>query len=164
MGKTAMAQEIVAIAAERGLWVAAIDLDWLGWASGGSVSVDELINRNLALVAANYSAAGIERLVLARALVSSSNLVAIGRALPGWKLTVVRLQAPFPTLQKRIRARDSGAELDEHLGDIEAMTRRTDAVAPEAPVVVNDDGSLREAALEVLRLWEWNGGWRGRGN
>jgi len=158
VGKTAVAREIVAIGAKRGISVAAIDLDWLGWASGGSVSVDELINRNLALVAATFSAAGIETLVLARALVSSSNLIAIGGALPGWKLTVVRLQAPLPTLQKRIRVRDSGAELDEHLGEIEEMTRRTDAVAPEAPVVVNDDGSLRETALEVLRLWGWDGG------
>ena len=158
MGKTAVAREIVAIGAKRGISVAAIDLDWLGWASGGSVSVDELINRNLALVAATFSAAGIETLVLARALVSSSNLIAIGGALPSWKLTVVRLQAPLPTLQKRIRVRDSGAELDEHLGEIEEMTRRTDAVAPEAPVVVNDDGSLRETALEVLRLWGWDGG------
>lgn len=156
VGKSAVAKEVVALASERDLAVAAVDLDWLGWASGGSLSVDELINRNLAIVAATYLAAGIERLVLARAIASSSNLAAIGQALAGWKLTVIRVSAPRPTVERRIRARDSGAELEEHLGQIAEMTMRTDAVAPEAPVVVNDDGLLREAALEVIRLAGWN--------
>ena len=158
MGKSAVAKEVVAVASERDLGVAAIDLDWLGWTSGGSLSVDELINRNLAAVAATYAAAGIEKLVLARAIASTSKLAAIGEALAGWKLTVIRVTGPRPTVEKRIRARDSGAELEEHLGQIDEMTRRTDAAAPDAPVVVNDDGLLRDAALEVIRLAAWNRG------
>lgn len=149
-----MAQEVVAVALQRGLRVAAIDLDWLGWASGALVPVDELISSNLALVAANYQGAGIERLVLARALVTPVSLAAIVPALPGWKLTVVRLEAPRATIEARIRARDSGAELEEHLGQMDEMTMRTNTVALDAPVVVND-GSLRDAALEAIRLAGW---------
>ena len=155
MGKTAIAQEVVVVAAERGLEVAAIDLDWLGWTSGTAVSIDELIGQNLGAVAANYRKAGIEKLVLARAVVSSESLDAIAGALPGWKLSVVRLQAARPTVERRIRARDSGAELEEHLRQIDEMTKRTNAVTPDAPVVVNGDGSLRDAALEVIRIAEW---------
>jgi hypothetical protein len=108
-------------------------------------------------VATNYRAAGIERLVLARALVAPSSLTKIVTALAGWKLTVVKLEAPRATVEKRIQARDSGIELEEHVGQIDEMVRRSDAVAAEAAVVVNEDGSLRAAAEEVIRLagWDW---------
>ena len=66
-GKTAVAQEVVAAAPEFGMSVAAIDLDWLGWLAGGSVSVDEMISRNLASVASNYLSAGVTRLEIGRA-------------------------------------------------------------------------------------------------
>ena len=91
-GKTAVAQEMVSICEEHGLAAAAIDLDWLGWSTGGSLLVGELIARNLAAVAANYAAAGIEQVVLARAYVGESNLDAIKESLPRWKLAVVSLE------------------------------------------------------------------------
>jgi hypothetical protein len=155
VGKTAVAREVVVVAAERGLRVAAIDLDWLGWTSSTQLPVDELISRNLAAVAANYRVAGIDRLVLARALVAPASLVAIGQALPDWNVTVVRLTAPRPTIERRIRVRDSGVELEEHLGQIDDITSRTNLIAADAPVVVNDGGSLREAALDVIRIAGW---------
>lgn len=57
-GKTAVAQEIVAVAKQLDLRAAAIDVDWLGWATGATVGLDELIARNLSAVADNYVAAG----------------------------------------------------------------------------------------------------------
>ena len=120
-GKTAVAKEVVAAAAERGISIAAIDLDWLGWSTGGAVSVDELIARNLADVASNYAAADIQRIVLARALVSTEGLASVVKALPAWELTTLTLHASRSTLEARIRLRDSGSELDEHLAEIEAM-------------------------------------------
>jgi hypothetical protein len=155
VGKTAVAQEVVAIAGERGLPVAAVDLDWLSWASGANLSADELISQNLAGVAANYTAAGIARLVLSRALVAATSLVAVVQALPGWSLVVVRLDAPRATVESRLRARDSGSELEVHLGQIEAMRTLTSMVAPDAPVVVNDRRTPREVAVEVMRIAGW---------
>ena len=150
-----VAQEVAAAAAERGLRVAAIDLDWLGWASGAALGLDELIGRNLAGVAANYAAAGIDKLVLARALVNPTSLPAISKAMPGWNLTVIRLEAARPALEIRLRARDSGSELESHLAKIDDFTERTRTVSPDAPVVVNEGRPLREVALEVMRIAGW---------
>jgi hypothetical protein len=154
-GKTAVAQEVVAAAADLTLSVAAIDLDWLGWATGGTRDLDELIGRNLTDVAANYAQAGIENLVLARAVLSPSSLQSVREALPGWNVTVVRLHASRATVERRVRARDSGAELEEHLAEIDEVTARAIKTVPSAPVVLNEDRTLREVALEVMRLARW---------
>lgn len=154
-GKTAVAREVVAAAAERALRIAAIDLDWLGWATGATVGVDELIGRNLTDVAANYAQAGIVNLVLARAVLNALSLQAVREALPGWEVMVVRLEASRSTLVRRVRARDSGAELEEHLAEIDEITERAIKSAPSAPVVLNEERTLREAALEVMRLAHW---------
>jgi hypothetical protein len=154
-GKTAVAQEMVAIAKDLGLPAAAIDLDWLSWATGATIGLDELIARNLSAVAGSYAAAGIDRLVLARAIVHSSGLPVVAGALPGWELTVIRLDAPRAALVQRIRERDSGSELREHLAELDEMTRKVIAAAPGARVVANDGRELGDVAREVMRAAGW---------
>jgi dephospho-CoA kinase len=154
-GKTAVAREVVAAAADLGLHVAAIDLDWLCWATGATLGVDELISRNLADIAENYAQAGIDDLVLARAVLSPLSLQAVSEAVPGREVMVVRLHASRATLERRIRARDSGAELEEHLAEIDELSGRAAKTVPSAPVVLNEDRALREVALEVMRLARW---------
>jgi hypothetical protein len=150
-GKTAVAQEMVSVCEELRLAAAAIDLDWLGWSTGGFLRVNELIARNLAAVAANYAAAGIEQVVLARAYVGESSLAAIKESLPRWKLAVVSLEASRETLEERVRGRDSGAELERHLGHIAEGHRRPHG----AQAVINEGRELREVALEVMRIGAW---------
>lgn len=154
-GKTAVAKEVLATASALGLHAAAIDLDWLGWATGASITLDDLIARNLAAVAGNYAAAGVDHLVLARALVHPSALQAVAGALPAWELKVIRLAAPRGALEQRIRARDSGSELEEHLADLDEMTQKVMAAASGAPVVVNDGRELGDIAKEVMRIAGW---------
>lgn len=149
-----MAQEIVAVAAKLGLRAAAIDLDWLGWATGATIGLDELIGRNLEAMAGNYEAAGIDHLVLARALVDPSGLEAIASALR-WDLTVIRLAAPRAELERRIRARDSGSELQEHLSALDEMTEKVAAAAPGAHVIANRGRELGDVAREVMRIAGW---------
>jgi hypothetical protein len=148
---------VVAAASERGLRVAAIDLDWLGWSTGATITVDDLIARNLTDVASNYAAASIDRIVVARALVDSEGLRSLTKSLPGWELTVLNLHASRSTLEARIRIRDSGSELVEHLAEIEAMALRIESAVPTARTIDNDQRSLRDVALEVLRLSGWIG-------
>ena len=150
-----MAQEVAAVSVDLGLAVAAIDVDWLGWASSPSASVEELIRRNLRAVAANYAEAGIDRLILSRAVVSPTALKTIEDAMPGWELTVVRLTAGRDTQERRLRSRDSGEELATHLAKIDDMNRRVEAAIPGAPMVENDERTLREVALEVMRISGW---------
>ncbi len=96
-GKTVVAGEIVAAAAELGLPVAAIDLDWLGWATGGTLGVNEMN---------------------------------VKQALPGLDVVIVRVDASRTTLEQRVRTRDSGAELEEHLAELDSTARRTIEVTP----------------------------------
>jgi len=150
-GKTAVAQEMVGVCEERGLAAAAIDLDWLGWSTGGSLRPNELIARNLAAVASNFAAAGIERVVLARAYVGESNLDAVKASLPGWKMAVVSLEASRATLEERVRGRDTGVELEHHLGHIAEGHQRLHG----ARAVINERRELRDVALEVMRIGGW---------
>ena len=67
VGKTVVAAEIGELLAERGVRVAVIDLDWLGWLAGAADGeIDPLILRNLAATWPNHEAAGADRAVLAR--------------------------------------------------------------------------------------------------
>lgn len=154
-GKTAVAKEVVAIASRLGLRAAAIDLDWLGWATGATVGLDDLIARNLSAVAGNYAAAGVDHLALARAMVHPSGLQVVAGALAGWELTVIRLTASTATLEQRIRARDSGSELREHLSELDEMTEQVSAAAQGAHVVVNDSRDLEDVANEVMQVAGW---------
>ena len=154
-GKTVVIKEVVAIASTLSLRAAAIDLDWLGWATGATVALDDLIARNLTAVAGTYASAGIDHLAVARAVVHPRGLMVIAGALAEWELTVIRLDAPRGSLEHRIRARDSGSELREHLSELDNMTDRVSAAAPGALVVVNDGRDLQDVAMDVMRIAGW---------
>jgi hypothetical protein len=154
-GKTAVAKEVVVVASDLGLRAAALDLDWLGWATGTTIGLDAMIARNLSAVGENYARAGVDRLVLARAMIDPSGLQSVARALAGWELTVIRLASPRSVVEQRLRARDSGSELLEHLAEIDEMTAKVTAAAPGALVVVNDGRDLGDVAREVMRLAAW---------
>jgi hypothetical protein len=154
-GKTAVAKEVITIASAVGLHAAAIDLDWLGWTTEATGGVDDLIARNLAAIAANYVALGIDHLVLARGIVNPDGLEVVSAALPGWKLEVVRLNATTGTMEHRIRARDSGAELEEHLAQVGEIAQRVREATPSAHVVVNEQRALRDVARDVMLAAGW---------
>ena len=63
---------------------ALVDLDWLAWlrpAAASAMTVQGVLEENLAHVARTFRAAGVERLVLARALRQQSEVAAIRAAL-----------------------------------------------------------------------------------
>src|SRR6266851_604180 len=144
-GKTAVAVEVAWLLSLRDVRVAVIDLDWLGWAHLGDEDrpgrINELIAANLAALRPNYAAAGIDHLVLARLLIRRSALEAVRAALPGVELKVVRLTASPATLAARLHRRDSGRELEEHLGEFAPYAERSAEVAVDA-VVANDGAPL----------------------
>jgi hypothetical protein len=150
-----VAKEIVAIASAIGLHAAAIDLDWLAWTTPLTERVDDLIARNLTAIAGNYAASGIDHLVLARGIVHPDGLEVVAAALPNWKLEAVRLDATTATMEHRIRARDAGAELEEHLAELDEMAHRVREATPAAHAVVNDQRLLRDVAREVMQAAGW---------
>ena len=59
---------------------------------------------------------------------------------------VVRLVASQDVIERRLRARDSGAELAEHLAETAGFAARGEANALEDAVVENGDRPLAEVA------------------
>jgi adenylylsulfate kinase len=148
VGKTVVAAEVGDLLAERGVPTAVIDLDWLGWLAGGREGeIDDLILRNLAATWPNFEAAGAERLVLARS-VRDPGLVNTLRS--RFDLTVVRLTAPEATVAERLRGRDAGAQLAEHLGE-----PATEADGTDVEVANDGRAPIREVAESIVRGVGW---------
>ena len=98
----------------------------------------------------------MERLVLARYVEDRAQLEEFRAALPGVELFVVRLVASQDVIERRLRARDSGAQLAEHLAETRAFAARGEANALEDAVVENGDRPLAEVAAEVLAAAGWS--------
>jgi energy-coupling factor transporter ATP-binding protein EcfA2 len=149
-GKTTVLYELDELLEERGEPFALLDLDWLAWArlpEGAARHV--VLAENLAAVWATYRRAGLERLVAARALASRAELEAIRGALPDAELAVVRLAVPRDELVRRVRARDTGRELEEHLALLDGDEPRLEDASVDAT------GPPREVAFAVLAVAGW---------
>jgi thymidylate kinase len=148
-GKTTVLLALGELLEERAEPYALVDLDWLAWLrpAPGTLSVQDALVANLAAAWETFRRAGVERLVLARALQSAEELAAIRAALPGVELVAVRLTVPPEVQEQRLRARDTGRELEQHLAFLAAGEQERFENA-----TVANAGSPRDAAGEVLRL------------
>jgi adenylylsulfate kinase len=156
-GKTTTLHEIEAILDQAGTPNAIVDLDWLAWATPASTSastVHDLLVANLAAVWQTFHAAGIEHIALARMLSDPAEIAAVREALHGCETIVIELSVDPGVLEQRIRLRDSGVQLAEHLAfldayDAEGAEARTDAV------IDVDDQSPAQVARDVLGVAGW---------
>jgi predicted kinase len=153
-GKTTVMLEVGRLLSDRGEAHALVDLDWLAWVeppTASSLRVRDMLVANLAAVAATFRLGGIHELVLARHVTQAQELAAIEAAVAHAELAVVRLEAPEALIEARIRARDTGRELEEHLAALGAEA------TPEFPYrsVANDGRPPAEVAREVLRAAGW---------
>jgi hypothetical protein len=155
-GKTVVAAEVGALLEERGTPVALIDLDWLNWVHLGRAFTryDDLLVRNLTAVWPNFLAAGARSFVLVRAVETQTTIDAIRAALPDADLAVVRLVASRATIAERLRRRDAGAMLAEHLAEAERFSRTMDEASLEGAAVSNDGRTVRAVAADVVAAWE----------
>lgn len=157
-GKTAVALEIGELLEPGGLSYALVDLDWLAWlrpAPASLATVRSVLCENLGLIWPTFREAGVERLVLARFVGDRDELEALRAALPGVELFVVRLRAPEALVEQRLRARDTGVQLAEHLAETATLAARAEQVALEDALVENDERPLRAVALDVLAAAGW---------
>jgi adenylylsulfate kinase-like enzyme len=156
-GKTVVAIEIGHLLEQQGKPTAVVDLDWLAWLHlrSSSMSADQLIARNLAAIWPNLLEAGMRYAVLARALMGRDVLNALRAAVPDADLTVVRLTASPQTIERRLRRRDSGQELEEHIREALTMGRTMDRQGLEDFAVANDDRSPSQVVREVLQRVGW---------
>jgi adenylylsulfate kinase len=155
-GKTVVA---IAIGELLELPYALVDLDWLGWVEPARASLltqRSVLAENLRLIWPTFREAGVERLVLARYVEDRAQLDEFRAALPGVELFVVRLVAPQDVIERRLRTRDSGAQLAEHLAETANFAARGEANALEDAVVENGDRPLADVAADVLAASGWS--------
>lgn len=154
-GKTTLLQEVGEVLEESGVSYALVDLDWLAWlrpAADATVTAQDVLVRNLRGVWETFRGAGVDRLVLARFVESHEQLEAIRAALVDVDLLAMRLVVPRPVLEERLRRRDTGRELAEHL----ALVALQEPSGPEDAVIDNDEGRRpRDVALEILGTARW---------
>jgi adenylylsulfate kinase len=98
---------------------------------------------------------GIERIVLARVLMSRDSLAEYAEALDGADIFVARLTAPLPVIEQRLQAREVTGWLDWHVdraAELDAHWRKS----PVEDVLIETHGrSVREIALEALVAAGW---------
>lgn len=157
-GKTVVTIAIGDLLERREQPYALVDLDWLGWVDPAPFSLltqRAVLTENLRLIWPTFREAGVERLVLARYVEDRAQLDAFRAALPGVQLAVVRLVASPAVIERRLRARDTGAQLAEHLAETAQFAARGEANALEDAVVENGDRPLADVAAEVLTVAGW---------
>ena len=155
-GKTTVMAEASDLLKARGIVHAAIDLDALGIAQLPSGAADDFQYRNLASLAGNYAAAGVERLLLAAAVEDRAMLERIRAALPAHEVRVCRLRAPLATLQSRVRRREPGMLQETLVARAAELETLLDRAGCEDFTLENHDGaSVTRVATELLRRAGW---------
>ena len=156
-GKTTIATEIGEILPPTRA-IVVVDLDQLGWAfipGASEQRIFELRSDNLAAIWPNLRSAGFRHVVLSGAVSTAEQLQLIRDAIGQARLTVVRLVTSKPLLERRLRSRDAGRRLDDHLAIVWRLEDAIDQAALEDVRVVNDERSPREIAMDVLQKVQW---------
>jgi adenylylsulfate kinase len=158
VGKSTILAEASHLLRQAGVPHAAVDLAWIGtaWPAPPDDRWNErLIHRNLACLWANFRESGAKRLLLARVLEDRSLLRHVEAAVPGARITVVRLRAPKGVVEARIRHREEGRDPSWFLaaaGYLVDVLERSD-VADH--IVENDNRPVADVAAEALRAAGW---------
>jgi len=159
VGKSTVAAEAARLLREANVPHALVDLAWIGqsWPIPDDDPWHErLAHRNLACIWANFRDAGAGRLILCRVLEDRSLLRAVIEAVPGAEVKVVRLRAPLPVLQARIRSREA-ADPEWFLQAAAHTAEALEHTRVEDHLVDTENRPVADAAGEVLRLVGWLG-------
>ena len=157
-GKTAVAKEISELLWQLREPHAVIDLDELCRCVLPTPAPNfnrALAAANLSVVWANYAAAGVRRLVLARMLQSAEDLAQFVGAVPNAHVTLCVLQAPASTVQQRITAREPGSARAFLLSASAQIAAQMENLELPAIPIDNDQRPLTAVAREVLERAGW---------
>jgi adenylylsulfate kinase len=152
-GKTSMLGEASDVLEQHHVVHAGLDLDWLAHASG--VLVADLLERNLAAVAANFAAAGIDRVLMAGAIETRAELERLRQALDAPRIVTCRLRAPLDLMEARVSARERGIHAQRYIHRVRVLEKLLDDEALEDFEVDTGRGSINRAATEMLQRAGW---------
>lgn len=155
-GKSTVAAELADVLERADRPFALLDIDYLMWANPPEIDVHDdprLMLANLAAVTRTYRQAGIRLFVLAGYVASAEELDGIRTTLE-MPLTVVRLEAPWPEIERRLATGPSQARRED-LSEAYAQLMRTPSISVD--LVLRSDRLPSEIAAELLERLGWNG-------
>ena len=155
-GKTSVLAEASDILTLRDIHHAAIDLDALGLAHLPTPDInDEAMYRNLQSVCANYAALGVTRLLLARAMEDRAELELCRKSVSPENVIICRLTANLPTMQDRVKTRESGMLQQQFIDRVATLENILDSARLEDFSLANENRLLNQVALEMLTKAGW---------
>jgi predicted kinase len=160
VGKTTVGWEVSVLLRSRDVAHCVIEgdvLDQIHPAPADDPARSRVTERNLAALWANYAALGQRRLVYTNT-VSVLEVPMFRRALgPGpVDFTLVLLTAGEDVVRERLARRETGSQLEPHIGRSLRMAAHLEAEAPEGTVRVATDGlGVEQVAARVVAAAGW---------
>ena len=156
VGKTTVLLEADALLIAARADHATVELEDIArcWTDAADRDRARLTHQNLAALWSNFASLGTTRLLLSGLIQHRSELRLITDAVPGAAVTVVRLHAPLPVLERRIRKREAGPPEGE-LDGARWWTEHFDSERVEDHLVQTEDRAADDIAREVLRVAHW---------
>ncbi|MEQ4301461.1 GNAT family N-acetyltransferase [Plantactinospora sp. B6F1] len=161
VGKSTVADAVGRVLTEAGHVTAVVDTDMLAQfgpppnvSPPGGRFYDELKCVNLASVWANFRAAGARFVIAAAVIDSVAQRERYAESLAGCDVRLVRLIADVDTVRNRLRQRDTGPKLEQHLRALdEHGSIPTEALVDD--FTVTNDRTPDEVATEILVRARW---------
>jgi adenylylsulfate kinase-like enzyme len=158
VGKTTVAAEVSAKLAAAEVAHAFVDIDTLRWCYPRPADDRfqiQLAMHNLASLWPNFHVAGATHLVAADVIESRAQLQRFETAIPGARITVVRLRASVEVLWQRVAQRELGAGRDWHLRRAAELAAQMERDAVEDLLVETDGRAIAEIASEIVLRISW---------
>ncbi|MGC4108058.1 MAG: hypothetical protein QM753_17180 [Thermomicrobiales bacterium] len=156
VGKSTTAVALADLLEEGDVPNAMIDMDYLRWVSHRPADDpfhSRLAFRNLKAVAANDREIGVRVLVLADVVESQADRHRYEEAIPGARITIVRLRVPMARMESQLRGRDSGDALAWSLNRAPELEHIMDAAgigSGEGDLLVDVDGAAPDAVAREI--------------
>jgi chloramphenicol 3-O-phosphotransferase len=156
VGKSTVLSEVDALLVAGGAPHATVELEDIArcWTDVAQSPRARVVYGNLAALWSNFASVGATRLLLSGLIEHRSELRFITDAVPGAAVTVIRLHAPLPVLERRIRKREAGPPEGE-LDRARWWAEHFDTERVEDHLVATSDRTVNDIAREVLRVARW---------
>ena len=161
VGKSTVAEAAGGVLTAAGCVTAVVDTDMLAQfgpppesTPAGGRFYDELKCANLAALWANFKAAGARFVVVAAVIDSLTLRERYTESLAGCEVRLIRLTADDDTVRSRLRQRDTGPKLEQHLRALNEHRRIPTTIGVEDFTVTNDRAAV-EVATEILVRAGW---------
>jgi len=158
VGKSSVIREAGRLLRDRDVSYGLVDLEWIGdsWPRPPDDPWNgRVVFHNLRAMWDTFARSGAERLLCAGVLEDRSHLSWFADAVPGARVTVVRLRAPLAVIEERLRRREPDTAVDWYLDMARALAGTLEVANVEDHVLDNVDGSLTEVAARALHLAGW---------